>query len=334
MFLIRSIRWTTIVGMGAVLAEVQGSSEQLQLMMRQIAHADGFLAALDQSGGSTPKALGIYGYPEEKYEIGEISMLDAVHEMRTRIMTSSVFTGDRVIGAILFEDTMKRQVNGRPVPEYLWEEKGIVPFLKVDKGLEDETNGVQLMKPIPQLDNLLRECHEYGIFGTKMRSVIKTYNPQGIKEIVKQQFEIGKKIIAAGLVPIIEPEVDIHSSSKTESEELLKMELLKHLDSLQDDEVVILKLSIPSIPDFYKECTEHPRCMRVVALSGGYSREEAIRLLSQQPRMIASFSRALTEGLFYELSDVEFDSVLDSAIEQIYLSSKENGTTTGDSTEL
>lgn len=291
-------------------------------MMSQVARGDGFLAALDQSGGSTPKALDMYGYPQDKYEIGEASMFDAVHEMRTRIMTSPAFNGERVLGAILFEDTMKRQVNGLPVPEYLWKWKQIVPFVKVDKGLMEEQNGVQLMKPNPDLDNLLKECRDHGIFGTKMRSVINSDNPAGIKAVVDQQFEIGRKILAAGLVPIIEPEVAIDSPSKQHCEELLKAELLKQLDSLGENESVMLKLSLPSMPDFYKECIDHPRCIRVVALSGGYSRSEALRLLGQQPRMIASFSRALTEGLKHELSSEDFDLTLDGTIRQIYEASK------------
>lgn len=330
----QTLRWITVIIIGAKLAMAMGPSEEMQRMMQQIVHGHGFIAALDQSGGSTPKALEIYGYPEDKFQVGEDSMFDAMHSMRTRIMTSPAFTGDRVLGAILFEDTMKRQVNSRLVPEYLWHEKGIVPFLKVDKGLEDEENGVQLMKPMPHLDEILHECQNYGIFGTKMRSVIKTANPNGIKAIVKQQFEIGKQILAAGLVPIIEPEVDIHSPSKQESEDLLKIELLKHLDSLQDDQNVILKLSIPSLPDFYKECMEHPRCLRVVALSGGYTRDDAIRLLALQPRMIASFSRALTESLYYNLSDEEFDQVLDATIERIYQASKQNDVSGDDVSEL
>lgn len=314
--------WIVLMGLGMGLAEGHGIFEESQIMKRQIVEADGFIAALDQSGGSTPKALDLYGYPTEKYQVGASSMFDAVHDMRRRIITSPSFQGDRIIGAILFEDTMKREVSGRPVPEYLWQEKKIVPFLKVDKGLENEENGVQLMKPIPQLEELLQESHKYGIFGTKMRSVIKTDNAHGIKAIVDQQFEIGKRIMAAGLVPIIEPEVDIYSPAKKQAEQLLKAELLRHLDSLQDDEFVILKLSIPDLPSFYKECAEHPRCLRVLALSGGYSREEAASLLCQQPEMIASFSRALTEGLFYSLSDEQFDMALYDAIEQIYSASK------------
>lgn len=326
--------WIVVLGLGIYVVEGHGLFEERQLMKRQITHADGFIAALDQSGGSTPKALDLYGYPSEKYQVGEAPMFDAVHDMRRRIITSPSFHGDRIIGAILFEDTMKRQVNGRPVPEYLWQEKRIVPFLKVDKGLENEENGVQLMKPIPQLDDLLRDSDKYGIFGTKMRSVIKTDNAHGIKTIVDQQFEIGKQIIAAGLVPIIEPEVDIYSPAKQQAEEILKVELLKHLDTLQDDEFVILKLSIPDIPSFYQECAEHPRCLRVLALSGGYSREDASTLLCQQPEMIASFSRALTEGLFYSLSDEEFDMALRDAIEQIYSASKCEEPHKGDATEL
>jgi fructose-bisphosphate aldolase class I len=317
--------WVVVLGLACLFSEAlcTRSTGQIEQMMRQVANAEGFMAALDQSGGSTPKALDLYGYPKEQYIVGESSMFDAVHEMRTRLITSPVFTGDRVFGAILFEDTMKRKVLDQPVSEYLWKQKGIVPFLKIDKGLLTEENGVQLMKPIPQLDDLLRECQEYVIFGTKMRSVIKSDNPEGIKSVVDQQFEIGRKILAAGFVPIIEPEVAIDSPSKQQCEELLKAELLGHLDQLREDERVILKLSLPSIPDFYKECIEHPRCLRAVALSGGYSREEATSLLGQQSKMVASFSRALTEGLSYDLSDEDFNEALSLAIDQILASSKD-----------
>jgi fructose-bisphosphate aldolase class I len=282
-----------------------------------VAQADGFIAALDQSGGSTPKALNLYGYPAEEYVVGEDSMYDAVHKMRTRIISSPAFTGDRVFGAILFQDTVKRTINNQPVAEFLWKHKGIVPFLKIDQGLMEEENGVQLMKPILNLDDLLHDCEQYGIFGTKMRSVIMSDNAEGIKAVVEQQFEIGRKIASAGLVPIIEPEVAINSPSKRQCEEILKVELLKQLDRLQDDETVMLKVSLPSEPDFYKECIDHPRCLRVVALSGGYSREEATVLLRQQPKMAASFSRALTEGLHYSSSDEDFDRTLDRSIREI-----------------
>ena len=286
-------------------------------MLRHVQQADGFIAALDQSGGSTPKALDLYGFPAEKYVVGEESMFDAVHQMRTRIILSPAFTGDRVFGAILFEDTMKRRIKDQPVAEFLWKHKGIVPFLKIDQGLMEEENGVQLMKPIPNLDALLQDCDQYGIFGTKMRSVILSSNAEGIKAVVEQQFKIGRKVASAGLVPIIEPEVAINSPSKLQCEEILKVELLNQLDHLQDDEIVMIKVSLPSRPDFYRECIDHPRCLRVVALSGGYSREEAIQLLSQQPKMAASFSRALTEGLDYLSSDEDFDRTLDRSIRDI-----------------
>ena len=320
MCLFRILYCMILLGLGAV--EARGLPDQLEQMRRQVAHGEGFLAALDQSGGSTPMALDRYEYPRENYEIGGNSMFDAVHEMRIRIMTSPAFTGERVLGAILFEQTMKREVNGQPVPEYLWKLKQIVPFLKIDKGLMEEENGVQLMKPIPDLDETLRQCKKYGIFGTKMRSVIKNDNQEGIETIVDQQFEIGRRIIAAGLIPIIEPEVAIDSPSKQHCEELLKAALLERLDSLGEEESVMLKVTLPSTPGFYNECIDHPRCLRVVALSGGYSRAEALELLSQQPKMIASFSRALTEGLTYRLSNDEFDLILDAAIGQIYARSK------------
>lgn len=284
--------------------------------------ADGFLAALDQSGGSTPKALRLYGIPDGDYVAGEESMFDMVHAMRTRIMTSASFTGERILGAILFENTMDREVEGKPTSQYLWEVKNVVPFLKVDKGLAAEENGVQVMKPMPGLDDLLKRAKAAGIFGTKMRSVIKTANEEGIKAIVDQQFEVGKRIIAAGLCPIIEPEVDIKSPQKKECEEMLKASILKALDALGDDEIVMLKLSLPTVENHYLELVEHPKVLRVVALSGGYAREEANEILSKQKGMIASFSRALTEGLSHTMSAEDFDSTLDKAIGSIFEASK------------
>ena len=284
--------------------------------------ADGFLAALDQSGGSTPKALRLYGIPDGDYVAGEESMFDMVHDMRTRIMTSASFTGERILGAILFENTMDREVEGKPTSQYLWEVKNVVPFLKVDKGLAAEENGVQVMKPMPGLDDLLKRAKAAGIFGTKMRSVIKTANEEGIKAIVDQQFEVGKRIIAAGLCPIIEPEVDIKSPQKKECEEMLKASILKALDALGDDEIVMLKLSLPTVENHYLELVEHPKVLRVVALSGGYAREEANEILSKQKGMIASFSRALTEGLSHTMSAEDFDSTLDKAIGSIFEASK------------
>jgi len=323
--IIRRVFLDAIVG-GILLLQprdVNASSagQQHEQMMRHVVQADGFIAALDQSGGSTPKALQQYGHPSEKYVVGETSMFDAVHEMRTRIIKSPAFTGDRVFGAILFEDTMKRKINDVPVAEFLWKQKGIVPFLKIDQGLMEEENGVQLMKPIPNLDNLLEDCNTYGIFGTKMRSVIVSDNVKGIQSIVEQQFDIGRKIASAGFVPILEPEILIQSTTKEQCEEILKVELLKQLDRLPEKEIVMLKVSLPSKPDFYRECIDHPRCLRVVALSGGYSREEATLLLKKQPNMTASFSRALTEGLTYASSDEEFDLTLDRSIREICSSS-------------
>ena len=283
---------------------------------------DGFLAALDQSGGSTPKALRLYGIDDDAYVEGETSMFDSVHDMRARIMTSPAFGGDRILAAILFENTMDRKVNGLPTAKFLWETKNVVPFLKVDKGLEPEDKGVQLMKPIPGLDELLKRAKEAGIFGTKMRSVINHANREGIAKIVEQQFEIGKRIIAAGLTPILEPEVDIHSSSKAEIEVLLKKSILEHMYKLGDNEVIMLKLTIPSIPNHYKELIDHPKCLRVAALSGGYSRDHANELLAKQEDMIASFSRALTEGLTHQMSDEEFNKKLDESIGSIFEASK------------
>jgi fructose-bisphosphate aldolase class I len=292
------------------------NSEQLE----KIRTHQGFIAALDQSGGSTPKALKLYGIAEGSWA-DEDEMYDLVHEMRTRIVRSKSFGGNRILGAILFEMTMDREVGGKPTAQYLWEDKRVVPFLKVDKGLADEKDGVQVMKPIAGLDELLKRARKNGIFGTKMRSVIKLANPAGIRAVVAQQFEIGKRIVAAGLVPIIEPEVDIKSPQKAEAEKLLKAEILAQLDELGPDERVMLKLTLPSVDDFYEACIAHPGVLRVVALSGGYSRREANAILARNHGMVASFSRALTEGLSAKQTDAEFDKALDEAIESIYRAS-------------
>jgi fructose-bisphosphate aldolase class I len=281
----------------------------------------GFIAALDQSGGSTPKALKLYGIQESAYS-GDAQMMDLIHAMRTRIITSPSFNGNRVLAAILFENTMDREVLGRPTADYLWNVKKVVPILKVDKGLEAEANGVQLMKPMPELDALLARARAKGIFGTKMRSVIKQANPVGIQAIVDQQFTVGRQIIAAGLVPIIEPEVDIHCPDKAQAEELLKAALKARLDQLPEGQLVMLKLTIPSKDNLYADLITHPRVLKVVALSGGYSRAEANEKLARQKGMVASFSRALTEGLTAQQSDAEFDVALDAAIESIYQASK------------
>lgn len=279
-------------------------------------NGNGFIAALDQSGGSTPKALAAYGVPEGSYS-GEDEMFDLVHQMRTRIITSPSFDADHILGAILFEQTMDREIEGQYTADYL-ASKGVVPFLKVDKGLAEKENGVQLMKPIDDLDETLRRANERNIFGTKMRSVIHEPNPSGIKEVVQQQFDIGKRIIASDLVPIIEPEVDIHSSDKEKCEELLRDEILKHLNDLSEEENVMLKLTIPTQPNTYKELVDHPRVVRVVALSGGYSREEANEKLKENDDVIASFSRALAADLNANQSDEEFDAELKKAVDSIY----------------
>ncbi|GEN53790.1 fructose bisphosphate aldolase [Halobacillus faecis] len=279
-------------------------------------NGNGFIAALDQSGGSTPKALAAYGVPEDSYS-GEDEMFDLVHQMRTRIITSPSFDADHILGAILFEQTMDREIEGQFTADYL-ASKGIVPFLKVDKGLAEKENGVQLMKPIDDLDETLRRANERNIFGTKMRSVIHEPNPSGIKEVVQQQFDIGKRIIASDLVPIIEPEVDIHSSDKEKCEDLLRDEILKHLNELSEEENVMLKLTIPTQPNAYKELVDHPRVVRVVALSGGYSREEANEKLKENNGVIASFSRALAADLNANQSDDEFDAELKKAVDSIY----------------
>ena len=283
----------------------------------KISNAQGFIAALDQSGGSTPKALGLYGVDPENWS-SEAEMFDLVHAMRTRIVMSPSFTGARILGAILFEMTMDRTVNGVPTTEFLWREKQVVPFLKVDKGLAEAADGVQLMKPMPELDALLVRAREKGIFGTKMRSVIKEASASGIAAVVDQQFEIAGQIIAAGLVPIVEPEVDIHCPDKAGAEAILKTEILKHLDALGDSERVMLKLTLPEANNFYAELIAHPKVLRVVALSGGYSREESNERLAAQQGMTASFSRALTEGLTRQQSDTEFDNLLDDAIQSIF----------------
>jgi fructose-bisphosphate aldolase class I len=279
--------------------------------------AEGFIAALDQSGGSTPKALKLYGIPENAYS-GEKEMYDRIHDMRTRIVTSPAFDGDRIMGAILFEDTMNRDIEGRGSADYLWSVKRVVPFLKVDKGLLPEADGVQLMKPIPNLDTLLQRAREKGVFGTKMRSVIQRANEPGISAIARQQFDVGRQILAAGLVPILEPEVDIHSPDKAEAEELLEKHLLAGLRNIPDDQLVMLKLTLPEADNFYRELLDHPHVLGVVALSGGYSREEANARLARNPGVVASFSRALTEGLSAQQSDEEFDRALDAAIQSIY----------------
>lgn len=280
----------------------------------------GFIAALDQSGGSTPKALRLYGISEDAYST-EAEMFDLVHQMRTRIMTSPSFTGEKILAAILFENTMDRQVDGVDTAEYLWTRKRIVPILKVDKGLADEVDGAKLMKPMPQLDELLERAKAKGIFGTKMRSFIASANPTGITGVVEQQFEIGRRILAAGLVPIIEPEVDIKAAQKAEAEQIMHDQILAQLDRLPDSAEVMLKLTIPSVDDLFADLIAHPRVMRVVALSGGYSREEANRLLARNHGLIASFSRALTEGLKVTQTDDEFDAVLAESIESIYQAS-------------
>jgi fructose-bisphosphate aldolase class I len=281
----------------------------------------GFIAALDQSGGSTPKALKLYGIAESEYS-GDVQMMDLIHAMRTRIITSPSFNGDRILAAILFENTMDREIEGRPTADYLWKVKRVVPILKVDKGLEADANGVQLMKAMPDLDKLLARAKAKGIFGTKMRSVIKQANAAGIKAVVDQQFAIARQIIAAGLVPIIEPEVDIKCPDKAAAEDLLKAEIMAQLDKLPEGQLVMLKLTLPNKDNLYADCIAHPRVLKVVALSGGYSRDEANQRLAKQKGMVASFSRALTEGLTAQQSEAEFDAALDQAIESIYLASK------------
>ncbi len=286
----------------------------------KVKSAKGFVAALDQSGGSTPKALSLYGIAKERYS-GDQQMFDLMHGMRTRIITSPAFKGDRILGAILFEQTMDREIEGRGSADYLWSVKQVVPFLKVDKGLADEANGVQVMKPMPGLDALLARAKDKGVFGTKMRSVVKRADAKGIEEIVGQQFSVGKQILAGGLMPIIEPEVDIHAQDKEGAEKLLKAAILQQLDALGAQQQVMLKLTIPSVDGFYADLVKHPKVLRVVALSGGYSREEANRLLARNPGVIASFSRALTEGLTAQQSDEAFNKALDASIASIYQAS-------------
>ncbi len=291
--------------------------EQQQAKFRS---SPGFIAALDQSGGSTPKALKLYGIPESAYT-GDAQMMDLIHAMRTRIITSPSFNGDRILAAILFEATMDREVLGKPTADYLWEVKKVVPILKVDKGLEAEARGVQLMKPMPDLDRLLARARAKGIFGTKMRSVIKQANPAGIAAVVAQQFDVARQIIAAGLVPIIEPEVDIKCPDKAAAESLLEAAVTVRLNALPEGDLVMLKLTVPDRDNLYADLIRHPRVLKVVALSGGYSREEANARLARQHGMVASFSRALTEGLSAQQSDAEFNAALDESIESIFQAS-------------
>jgi fructose-bisphosphate aldolase, class I len=288
--------------------------------VQKVRSESGFVAALDQSGGSTPKALELYGIPEDAYS-GDDEMFALMHEMRSRIITSPSFDGDRILGAILFENTMDRQIDGRDSAEYLWNVKRVVPFLKVDKGLAGEIDGVQLMKPIPDLDALLTRAIDKGLFGTKMRSVIKLANDAGVKSVVDQQFDLARQILAAGLVPIIEPEIDIHSPQKAEAEALLEAAIVEQLGELASDHVVMLKLTLPERDDFYADLVAHPNVLRVVALSGGYGREEATARLARNHGVIASFSRALTEGLSVQQSDEDFDAALDDSIAGIFAAS-------------
>ncbi|MCP4001935.1 MAG: fructose bisphosphate aldolase [Gammaproteobacteria bacterium] len=287
--------------------------EQLNKVRTQ----NGFIAALDQSGGSTPKALGLYGVGQDAYSNDE-EMYAVVHAMRTRIVTSPAFTGERILGAILFENTMDREIEGKNSSDYLWDVKNVVPFLKIDKGLAEEVDGVQIMNPNPGLGDLLAKARSKNVFGTKMRSVIKSANAGGVARVVEQQFEVARQICAAGLVPIIEPEVDINAPDKAEAEALLREQLLVNLATLSADELVMFKLTLPEEGNFYSECQAHANMVRVVALSGGYSREEANRRLSANNGMVASFSRALSEGLSAQQSDSEFNSTLDSSIQAIY----------------
>jgi len=290
-------------------------------MHDQIARKAGFIAALDQSGGSTPKALSLYGLGEDSWN-SETEMYDLIHQMRTRIIKSPAFTGDRVVGAILFERTMDSQIDGTPTARFLWSAKGVVPFLKVDKGLAEAEQGAQIMNPMPQLEALLKKAVDNGIYGTKMRSLIHQANAEGIKAVVAQQFDIGQQILGHGLMPIIEPEISISMPDKAQAENLLLDTLLTHLDQIEDDQQVMLKLTLPDQANLYKPLTEHPRTLRVVALSGGYSRIDANQRLSENSGMIASFSRALTEGLSAQQSDEDFDQTLSQSIETIYRASK------------
>jgi len=289
--------------------------------LEKIKTKDGFIAALDQSGGSTPKALRLYGVEESAWS-NDDEMFDLIHRMRTRIITSPAFTGDRILGAILFEMTMDREIEGTPTASYLWNRKNVVPFLKIDKGLAAEENGVQLMKPMPGLDGLLERGKGKGIFGTKERSFIKQADAGGIAANVAQQFEVGKQVMAAGLVPILEPEVDIHCPEKAKAEDMLKDSILSHLADLPSDQLIMLKLTLPEQDNLYRACIEHPNVLKVVALSGGYSRAEANERLSRQKGMVASFSRALTEGLTAQQSEAEFNKTLDESIASIFAASK------------
>ena len=289
---------------------------QNQDMLAKLRDGNGFIAALDQSGGSTPKALKGFGYNGDEWSNDE-EMFDLVHKMRVRIITSSPFNGDKILGAILFEKTMDGDAEGRPVPEYLWS-RGVVPFLKIDKGLADEADGVQLMKDNPTLGSLLERAVAKGIFGTKMRSVINQANAKGIADVVRQQFETGEQVLRYGLVPIIEPEVNIKSADRAQSDRILRDELTKALDALPDDQQVMLKLSIPAEAGLFEPLVRHPRVLRIVALSGGFSRDEACRELAKNPGMVASFSRALLEGLRHDMTDEEFDATLAASIDQIY----------------
>jgi fructose-bisphosphate aldolase class I len=288
-----------------------------QQMFEQVKAGKGFIAALDQSGGSTPKALNLYGVEESEYS-GDEAMFDLIHKMRSRLIKSKVFTGDRIVGAILFEMTMERQIDGIGSAEFLWNNKKIVPFLKIDNGLAAESNDVQLMKPIPELSARIAAANKHGVFGTKMRSVINLANAAGIEAVVAQQFEIGKEIIAGGLIPIIEPEVNIKSEQKAQAEEILKTSLISHLNKLNENQTVMLKLSLPTKPNLYQDLVNHPRVLKVVALSGGYSRDDANKMLAENKGVIASFSRALTESLSAKQSDDQFDALLDSTIQSIF----------------
>jgi fructose-bisphosphate aldolase, class I len=288
--------------------------------IEKVRSGSGFVAALDQSGGSTGKALELYGVPADAYS-GDDEMFALMHEMRSRIITSPSFDGDRVLGAILFENTMDRRIDGRDSADYLWSVKRVVPFLKVDKGLAGEVDGVQVMKPIPDLDGLLTRATAKGMFGTKMRSVIKLADDSGVKSVVDQQFDIARQILAAGLVPIIEPEIDIHSPQKADAEALLKTAIVEQVGQLAADQLVMLKLTLPELDDFYADLVAHPNVLRVVALSGGYGREEATARLARNHGVIASFSRALTEGLSVQQSDQDFDAALNDSIAGIFAAS-------------
>ncbi|MCT4553758.1 MAG: fructose bisphosphate aldolase [Pelagimonas sp.] len=299
------------------MSQTDGIFEQ---QLTQMGEGKGFIAALDQSGGSTPKALLQYGVEESEYD-GEEAMFAEIHAMRSRIILAPDFSKDKVLGAILFDRTMRGDLSGKPVAKALWEDHGIVPFLKIDKGLADKENGVQMMKPIPGLEETLAEAREFGIFGTKERSVIHEANAEGIAAVVAQQFEVGKTVVSCGLVPILEPEVDINSATKAEAEDMVKAEILKGLNALGENENVMLKLTIPSQDGLYDELADHPRVVRVVALSGGYSTDEACDRLSRQPKMIASFSRALAEGLSKKQDEAAFNALLGSNIDKIYQAS-------------